>query len=87
MGERLTTDLPLSALNMAFDRRRPLPGLIRPSDRGSQYTSRIDRRALETRGALASMGKKGDCFGNAVMESFFPTLKRELLLDNVFSTR
>lgn len=87
MGERLTTDLPLSALRMAFDRRRPPPGLIHHSDRGSQYTSHLYRSALEAQGALASMGKKGDCFDNAVVESFFSTLKRELLLDQVFSTR
>ena len=87
MGERLTTDLPLSALKMALDRRRPPPGLIHHSDRGSQYTSSAYRGALEAQGALASMGKKGDCFDNAVVESFFSTLKRELLLDHVFHTR
>lgn len=87
MGERLTTELPLSALKMAFDRRRPPPGLIHHSDRGSQYTSHAYRRALEAQGARSSMGKKGDCFDNAVVESFFSTLKRELLLDRVFQTR
>ena len=87
MGERLTTDLPLAALKMALDRRRPPLGLIHHSDRGSQYTSRIYRDALKAQGALCSMGKKGDCFDNAVVESFFSTLKRELLLDHVFQTR
>ena len=87
MGERLTTDLPLAALKMAFDRRRPPPGLIHHSDRGSQYTSSAYRAVLEAQGALASMGKRGDCFDNAVVESFFSTLKRELLLDQVFHTR
>lgn len=60
---------------------------IHHSDRGSQYTSRTYRDALEAQGALCSMGKKGDCFDNAVVESFFSTLKRELLLDHVFQTR
>jgi putative transposase len=59
MGERLTTDLPLAALNMAFDRRRPPPGLIHHSDRGSQYTSRIYRDALEAGGGPGEHGQEG----------------------------
>lgn len=87
MGDRLTTDLPLAALHMAFTGRNPPPGVIHHSDRGSQYTSRLYQAALKAGGAVPSMGRKGDCFDNAVVESFFSTLKRELLLENVFLTR
>jgi putative transposase len=87
MGERLTTDLPLAALQMAFAGRSPPPGVIHHSDRGSQYTSCLYQSALRKGGAVPSMGKKGDCVDNAVVESFFSTLKRELLLDHVFQTR
>jgi len=87
MGDRLTTDLPLVALQMAFTGRNPPPGVIHHSDRGSQSTSRLYQAALREGGAVPSMGRKGDCFDNAVVESFFSTLKRELLLGNVFHTR
>jgi putative transposase len=87
MGDRLTTDLPLAALQMAFSGRNPPLGVIHHSDRGSQYTSRLYQAALKAGGAVPSMGRKGDCFDNAVVESFFSTLKRELLLGNVFHTR
>ena len=87
MGDRLTTDLPLAALQMAFSGRSPPAGVIHHSDLGSQYTSRLYQAALRAGGAVPSMGRKGDCFDNAVVESFFSTLKRELLLGNVFYTR
>lgn len=87
MRDRLITDLPLAALQMAFSGRNPPLGVIHHSDRGSQYTSRLYQAALKTGGAVPSMGRKGDCFDNAVVESFFSTLKRELLLENVFHTR
>ena len=87
MGDRLTTDLPLAALQMAFSGRNPPAGVIHHSDRGSQYTSRLYQAALRAGAAVPSMGRKGDCFDNAVVESFFSTLKRELLLGNIFHTR
>lgn len=87
MGERLTTELPLAALDMAVARRPPPTGLIHHSDRGSQYTSRLYQAALQQGGMQPSMGKKGDCQGNAVVESLFSTLKRELMLNTVFVSR
>lgn len=84
MGERLTTDLPLAALDMAVTRRPPPAGLIHHSDRGSQYTSRLYQAVLQKSGMQSSMGKRGDCFDNAVVESFVSTLKRELMMDTVF---
>lgn len=87
MGERLTTNLPLAALQMGVDRRQPPPGLIHHSDRGSQYSSHLYQQTLAKQEILGSMGRKGDCFDNAVVESFFSTLKRELLLGQVFESR
>jgi putative transposase len=86
-GERLTTDLPLAALQMAFAGRSPPPGVIHHSDRGSPYTSRLSQAALRTGDAVPNMGRKGDWVDHAVVELFFSTLKRELLLDHVFHTR
>jgi transposase InsO family protein len=71
--------LPLGALSMALGLRRPLPGLLHHSDRGSQYASREYRELLDEKGAIASMSRLGDCWDNAVVESFFATLKTELL--------
>lgn len=87
MGERLTTALPLAALQMAFAGRSPPPGVIDHSDRGSHYTRRLSHLALRKGGALPSIGKNGDGLDHAVVESFFSPLKRELLLDHVFHTR
>jgi len=71
------TALALDALHAAFAARRPPPGLVHHSDRGSPYASADYRRALERAGAVASMSRKGDCWDNAVAESFFATLKTE----------
>lgn len=87
MSNQSTTDLPLAALQMAFSGRNPPPGVIHHSDRGLQYMSRLYQAALWAGSAVPSTGRKGDCFDNAVVESFFSTLKRELLLGNVFHTR
>lgn len=87
MGERFTTDLTLAALQMGVDRRQPPPGLIHHSDRGSQYSSHLYQQTLAEQNIRGSMGRKGDCFDNAVVESFFSTLKRELLLGQVFESR
>jgi transposase InsO family protein len=81
MGERITDDLTLAALEMALKRRRPPAGLIHHSDQGSQYASAAYRQLLQDTGITASMSRRGDCWDNAVAESFFATLEKELLLD------
>jgi transposase InsO family protein len=75
----LSTKLPLDALDMAVGRRRPRPGLMHHSDRGCQYTSADYRRALSELGVTVSMSRKGNCWDNAVAESFFKTIKAELV--------
>ena len=70
--------LALAALDMALVKRCPGRGLVHHSDRGSTYASRDYRRALKSRGIRCSMSRKGDCWDNAVAESFFATLKREI---------
>jgi putative transposase len=75
----LSTTLPLQALGMAVGRRRPRPGLLHHSDRGCQYTSADYRGALKELGVVVSMSRKGNCWDNAVAESFFSTLKTELV--------
>jgi putative transposase len=87
MRETLEVDLALSALRMAREARSPGPGLIHHSDRGSQYTSGDYRAELAAHGMLASMSGKGDCYDNAVAESFFSTLEFELLMKNDWHTR
>jgi len=87
MRETLEVELALSALRMARDARRPGPELIHHSDRGSQYTSGEYRAELASHGMVASMSKKGDCYDNAVAESFFATLEFELLMQNDWHTR
>ena len=78
MGETLESSLAVDALNMAIQRRRPAAGLLHHSDRGVQYASIEYRALLEGKQAVASMSRKGNCWDNAVAESFFATLKREL---------
>ena len=78
MRENMQTDLALDALRMALTKRRPAKGLIHHSDRGSQYASGDHRALLADWGIKCSMSRKGDCWDNAVAESFFGTLKREL---------
>jgi len=75
----MRTELALDALSMALGRRVPDAGLLHHSDRGSQYTSGAYRDALQAEGIVCSMSKKGDCWDNAVVESFFATLKKELI--------
>jgi transposase InsO family protein len=75
----LSTTLPLRALDMAIRRRRPARGLLHHSDRGCQYTSGDYRGVLEGLGVVISMSRKGNCWDNAVAESFFSTLKVELI--------
>ncbi|GGK24912.1 transposase [Deinococcus malanensis] len=87
MDTQMPATLPLAALRMAAGRRCPPPGLVHHSDRGSQYASGIFRAELARMRARGSMSRKGDCWDNAVVESFFSSLKRELLEDTVFENQ
>jgi len=87
MSERVTADLTLAALGMALARRRPAAGLVHHSDRGSQYASGDYQRVLAQHGIVCSMSRRGDCWDNAVAESFFATVKVELLHDAAWATR
>jgi transposase InsO family protein len=78
MDDNMRKELALKALGMAIGQRRPAAGLMHHSDRGSQYASAAYRAALDTAGALCSMSRRGDCYDNAVAESFFSTLEAEL---------
>ena len=87
MSDRIDRTLACDALTVALRRRRPAPGLLHHSDRGSQYAS-ADYQALLTRhGVVPSMSRKGNCWDNAPMESFFHSLKVEWLHDRTFRTR
>jgi putative transposase len=79
MSDRITSDLTIAALTMAIERRRPAPGLLHHSDRGSQYACHAFRRVLAAHGLRPSMSRKGDVYDNAAMESCFATLKKELI--------
>jgi putative transposase len=79
MVNNLKTELVLDALNMAIYNRRPQPGLIHHSDRGSQYTSVEFGSRLKEAGLLPSMGSVADAYDNSMAESFVSTLKRELI--------
>ncbi len=87
MRETLEAELARAALAMALQNRRPVPGLLHHSDRGSQYTCGDYRALLTAHGLVASMSKKGDCWDNAVAESFFATLETELILEADWLTR
>ena len=87
MRDTMEVELVLAALRMARDARRPAPGLIFHSDRGSQYASSAHRRELAAHEMLASMSAKGDCYDNAVAESFFATLEFELIMKHDWHSR
>jgi len=87
MDGRMNRRLVLDALDMALDRRRPGPGLLHHSDRGSQYACGDYREALSAHGMMCSMSRKGDCWDNAPMESFFHSLKTELVNHQRYQTR
>lgn len=87
MGKTMECGLVLSALEMAIGKRRPREGLLCHSDRGSQYASHAYQQALSQAGIRCSMSRKGNCWDNAPMESFFASLKRELVHRVRFSTR
>ncbi len=87
MSSRMTAGLVNGAMLMALWKRKPAKGLIFHSDRGSQYASDSHRKLLKDHGFKASMSRKGDCWDNAVAESFFHTLKIELVHHCDFETR
>jgi transposase InsO family protein len=77
-SDRLSSPLVESALEKALQLRRPAPGLLHHSDQGGQYTSLDYQAALAARGVQVSMSRRGNCYDNAMVESFFSTLKAEL---------
>jgi len=87
MRETLEGDLATSALRMALTARRPAPGLLHHSDRGRQYASDAYRALLAEHRCVASMSRRGDCWDNAVAESFFATLELELIIHHDWPTR
>jgi putative transposase len=87
LSSSLSTELPLAALDMAVKRRRPGAGLLHHSDRGCQYTSTDYRAALAELGVTVSMSRKGNCWDNAVAESFFATIKKELVHTRSWASR
>jgi putative transposase len=87
MGERLTRNLVSQSLFKAVAAKRPANGLIQHSDRGSQYCSHDFRNILKQHGFIASMSRKGNCYDNAPMESFWGTLKQELIHHRRYRTR
>jgi putative transposase len=87
MSASLDTALPLAALQMALQQRRPARGLIHHSDRGCQYASDDYSRCLRQHGLVASMSRRANCYDNAAMEAFWSTLKTELVYRHRFATR
>lgn len=87
MDSRMTADLVTSALLMAIWRRKDVKGIIMHSDRGSQYASRLHQELLTQYGLNCSMSRKGDCWDNAVAESFFHSIKGELINHETYQSR
>ena len=87
MADHMRSELVVDALQMALARRRPGPGLVHHSDQGSQFVSLAFGQAAGKAGIARSMGSRGDCFDNAVAESFFATLKKELVRRRTWPTR
>ncbi len=87
LAEHMRTELVEDALKMAFATRRPPEGVIFHSDRGCQYTSRDFAELARANGVVPSVGMKGECWDNAVAESFFATIKRELIDTRSWPTR
>src|SRR3981189_1768643 len=87
MRDHLRAELAIAALSMATQRQRPAPGLIHHSDRGSQYAAADYRKALNEAGLVQSMSRKGNCWDNAPMESYFGTMKTELVYQVRYPTR
>ena len=86
MDDTLATTLPLAALDMALRHRQPPAGLVHHSDRGVQYASEAYRQRLAQAGVVPSMSRRGNCYDNAAMESFWSSLKRELVHRCQFAT-
>jgi putative transposase len=87
LADHLRAELVVDALEMAVQRRRPDTGLVHHSDRGSQYTSLIFTRRCHSAGIDVSMGSRGDCFDNAVLESFHASLKKDLIHRQAWPTK
>jgi transposase InsO family protein len=87
VGDSLAAELALDALQMALDERQPPPGLVHHSDRGVQYACTAYRELLAAHGVEVSMSRRGNCWDNAVAESFFATLERELIDRHDWATR
>ena len=87
MRHTLERSLTLDALGMALAHRQPGSGILHPSDRGSQYACGDDQALLRAHGITCRMSRKGDCWDNAVGESFFATLKVELVDEAAWATR
>jgi putative transposase len=87
LADRMTAALVCNALDAAVRLRQPKAGLVFHSDRGSQYASRAFRRRLWRHQMRQSMSRKGNCWDNAVAESFFATIKKELVRNRAFDTR
>lgn len=87
LADHMRTELVLNALQMALGRRRPPAELVHHSDRGSQYASNAYRAVLREHGIVCSMSRRGNCWDNAVVESFFATVKTELIHRRSWPTR
>ena len=87
ISERITSEIVTAALGMAIRHQNPPEGLIFHSDRGSQYSSKTVRDLLAAQGFKQSMSSTGNCYDNAITESFFSTLKKELVYLRKFHTR
>jgi putative transposase len=84
---KMTADIVIDALPMAWFRRKPAPGLIHHSDRGSQYASHAFQARLKEYGMVCSMSRKGNCWDNAPTESFFNSFKNERVHGSCYATR
>ena len=87
ISDRMTVDITLSAMEMAIGRRAPKEGLIFHSERGSQYAANAHRELLKKYGIRQSMSRKGNCYDNACAESFFSSLKKDVIYGIRFKTR
>lgn len=87
MSDRINGELVLDALDMAIEHRGTPQGVLVHSDQGSQYTAEAYREKLKTQNMVCSMSRKGECHDNAVAESFFHTLKEELVYNENYATR
>lgn len=87
VSDRLKQDLEIKALNMAINLRQPLPGCIHHTDRGSQYCAHEYQKILKRHKFAVSMSGKGNCYDNSVVETFFKTIKAELIWRQSWQTR